>query len=144
MHPFHSYMRIFHSCTSIQFFPVHYLPIRPALPHNSDHWWNYCKILHIFLLCKLSQIVPHRLPLSLTVPSVIYFRNIVQVIKCNFSSQMIHAMGVHRLQQKNNPSDIPFSFQLNADAGSSLYIVHAIFLSYVASLSQSVRVINIH
>lgn len=48
---------------------------------------------------------------------------LVQVITCNFSTDMIHEMGVHRFRQKNKPSEISFSFQLNGDAQSLLYIV---------------------
>lgn len=49
---------------------------------------------------------------------------LTQVIQCcSFFSEIIHPMGVHRLRQNKNPSDISFSFELNSDARRLLYIV---------------------
>lgn len=51
-----------------------------------------------------------------------------QVIPSNYSHQMLPAMGTCKLLQQNNPSNVSFSVQLNANMRSLFYVllIHAL------------------
>ena len=51
------------------------------------------------------------------------WRRLAHVIPCNYTPAQIHAIGVQRLRNKNNPTDIAYTFNINSDGRALLYVV---------------------
>lgn len=61
-----------------------------------------------------------------------------QIITCGLSNYMIHDIGVHKLNQKNNPTESSFVCKLNNDSLNILYISLFHALNAIAILVSNI------
>lgn len=65
-------------------------------------------------------------------------KRLAQLIRAKFSVQVIHAMGVHRLEQKHFISDIAYRFQIYNHGRAAVHIFSFHAVNYITLLTANI------